>query len=220
MRKPVRDWWDISKLPQPKAAIEAGDLQAALGGFATREMLDYRFHGRCHGDDWVCGFGVALWLMGDTDGAGRVWSKACDEALKSKFKYSSTGTFQPGLLLWFASVWLKKEDWHEEAASLFDKLLKKKQSGQLWGGDFSSLLAKFLRREIDLLQVQYGYKDQPPQGQASYEWEALFYAGVRAYEDGDVEETRRLWRQAKGRTETSVVLEYYLLEHEKRKLEK
>jgi hypothetical protein len=220
MQEPVQDWWDISKLPQPKTAIEAGDLQLALGGFATREMLDYRLHGRYHADGWICGFGAVLWLMGDTDGAGRVWSKACDEALKGKFKYSSTGTFQPGLLLWFASVWSKKEDWHEEAASLFDKLLKKKQSGQLWGGNFSSLLAKFLRREIDLSQVQYGYKDQPPQGQASYEWEALFYAGVRAYEDGDVEETRRLWRQAKGRTETSVVLEYYLLEHEKRKLEK
>jgi hypothetical protein len=45
MRKVPNDWWDISKLPQPKAAIEVGDLQAALQGFATREMLDYRFHG-------------------------------------------------------------------------------------------------------------------------------------------------------------------------------
>jgi hypothetical protein len=218
MREPVKDWWDISKLPQPKAAIEAGDLQAALSGFATREMLDYRFHGRCHGDGWVCGFGVALWLMGDTFGAAKVWSKASDEALKGKFKYSSTGTFQPGLLLWFASVWLKDEDWHEEAAALFEKLLRKQKNNQLWGGSFSCLLAKLLRREIDLPQVWSSYNDQPPKMPPSYEWEALFYAGVRAYEDGDIEETRRLWKQAKDRTDTSVVLEYYLLEHERKKL--
>jgi len=77
-----KDWWDIAKLPYPPAAIEAGDLQVALNGFATREMLDYRLHGRCHSDVWVCGFGVVLWLMGDTDGAARVWSRACDEALR------------------------------------------------------------------------------------------------------------------------------------------
>src|SRR5690348_12058349 len=113
-----QDWWDISKLPEPKAAIEAGDLQKALDGFATREMLDYRLHGRPHSDVWVCGFGVALWLMGDADGAGRVWSRAGDEALRGKFKYSSTGTFQSGLLLWFAAVRLKHEAWHEQAAAL------------------------------------------------------------------------------------------------------
>src|SRR5262249_18727946 len=118
MRVHTEALWDISKLPQPKAAIEAGDLQAALSGFATRELLDYRLHGPSHSDVWVCGFGVALWLMGDTDGAGRIWSRATGEALKGKFKYSSTGTFESGLLLWFASVWLKDEDWHEQAAAL------------------------------------------------------------------------------------------------------
>src|SRR6478672_7326540 len=134
MRALVQDWWDISKLPEPKAAIEAGDLQKALQGFATREMLDYRLHGRCHSDVWVCGFGVALWLMGDTDGAARVWTRACDEALRGKFGYSSTGTFQSGLLLWFASVWLKDQDWHEQATTLFDNLLHKKRP--VMGADF------------------------------------------------------------------------------------
>jgi len=218
MRELVEDWWDISKLPQPKAAFEAGDLQAALSGFATRELLDYRFHGRCHSDVWVCGFGVALWLMGDTNGAGNVWSRACDEALRGKFKYSSTGTFQSGLLLWFASVWLKDEDWHEEAAALFDKLLGKKRPSM--GSDSSILLARLLRREIDLQEVRASYRDKPPQVQEDCEWEALFYAGVRTYEDGDIEETRRLWRQAKDRTDTSVTLEYYLLAHERKKLDK
>ena len=93
MRELVHDWWDMSKLPEPKAAIEAGDLQAALSGFATREMLDYRLHGRCHSDVWVCGFGAALWLLGDTDGAGRVWSRACDEVLRGKFRYSRPTAF-------------------------------------------------------------------------------------------------------------------------------
>jgi hypothetical protein len=218
MREHPDDFWPHERLPEPHLAIERGDLQAALGAFATREMLDYRLHGPSHSDVWVCGFGVTLWLMGDTDGAGRVWSRACDEALSGKFKYSSTGTFQSGLLLWFASVWLKDEDWHEEAATLFDKLLRKKRP--VMGADYSILLARLLRREIGLDQVRAGYRDKPPHTQDSYEWRALFYAGVRAYEGEDVKETRRLWSQVKERTESWVVLEYYLLEHEKNKLDR
>jgi len=216
MSEIVKDWWDIAKLPYPPAAIEVGDLQAALNGFATREMLNYRLHGRCHSDIWVCGFGVVLWLMGDTDGAARVWSRACEEALRGKFKYSSTGTFQSGLLLWFASVWLKNEEWHDEAASLFDKLLRKRQP--VMGAGFSSLLARLLRREIDLAEVQSSCKDQPPQVRTSYEWMSLFYAGVRAHEDGAIEETRRLFGRAKERIATSLVFENYLLEHERKNL--
>jgi len=193
-------------------------MQAALSAFATREMLDYRLHGRSHSDVWVCGFGVALWLMGDTEGAGKVWSRACDEALRGKFRYSSTGTFQPGLLLWFASVWLKDEGWHEEAEALFEKLLRKKRP--VMGAAFSILLARLLRREIDLPQVRADYIDWPAHTHDGFEWEALFYAGVRAYEDGDLTETRRLWSQAKKRTHSWVVFEYYLLEHEKKELDK
>jgi hypothetical protein len=214
---PQENFWPYEKLPAPHPAIERGDLQAALSAFATREMLDYRLHGPSHSDGWICGFGVTLWPMGDTDGAGRVWSRACDEALRGKFKYSSTGTFQSGLLLWFASVWLKDEDWHEEAEALFDKLLRKKRPAM--GADFSIQLARLLRREIDLPEVRAAYRDKPPHTHDGYEWEALFYAGVRAYEDGDVEETRRLWGQAKERTMSWVVLEYYLLEHERKKLD-
>jgi hypothetical protein len=216
MHETTDDFWPYDKLPEPHPAIERGDFQAALAAFATREMLDYRLHGPSHSDNWVCGFGVTLWLMGDTGGAGRVWSQACDEALRGKFSYSSTGTFQSGLLLWFASVWLKNEDWHGEAEALFDKLLRKKRP--VMGAGFSILLAKLLRREIDLPQVQAGYKGRAPHTHDSFEWTALFYAGVRSYEDGHVEETRQLWNQAKERTVSWVVLEYYLLVHEKKKL--
>jgi hypothetical protein len=211
-----QDFWPYEKLPEPHPAIERGDLDAALAAFATREMLDYRGFGRSHSDVWICGFGVTLWLMGDTDGAGKVWSQACGEAFGGKFKYSSTGTFQSGLLLWFASVWLKNDDWHVEAEALFGKLLRKRRP--LIGGDFATLLARMLRREIDLAEVQASYRDRPPQVRDSCEWQALFYAGVRAYEDGEIDETCRLWSQAKERTESWVTLEYYLLEHERKKL--
>ena len=80
------------------------------------------------------------------------------------------------------------------------------------------MLARLLRREIGLAEVQSSYIDQPPQLRRAYEWESLFYAGVRACEAGSIEETRRLWRQAKERTDISLVFEYYLLEHERKKL--
>lgn len=209
--------FEISEELYPPDAIDAGDLQAALSAFACREMLDYGLYGhRFHSDVWICGFGVTLWLMGDTDGAGKVWSRACDEALRGKFKYSSTGTFQPGLLLWFASVWLKNEDWREEANALFDKLLKKRRP--VMGADFSILIAKYLRREIDLSQVRAGYSDKPSQSQSYYEIEALFYAGVQAYDVGKVDETRQLWKQVKETPKQTLAFERYLLEHEKKKL--
>ena len=208
--------FEISKELYPPDAIDAGDLQGALSAFACREMLDYGLYGRFYSDVWICGFGVTLWLMGDTDGAGKVWSRACDEALKGKFKYSSTGTFQPGLLLWFASVWLKNEDWREEANALFDKLLKKRQP--VMGASFSKLIAKYLRREIDLPQVQASFDDAPLQSQKHGKMLSLFYAGVQAYDVGKVDETRRLWRQVKERPKQTLVFEHYLLKHEIKKL--
>ena len=216
MDKPAINMWDVSTRPYPPDALAAGDLRAALDGFATREMLDYGQYGRSHSDIWICGFGVTLWLMGDAAGAAKFWLKACDEAYIGKFKYSSTGTFQPGLLLWFASVWLKNQDWREEADTLFDKLLKKRQP--VMGAGFSILLAKFLRREIDLSQVQAGYGNQPTQAQRSYKLQLLFYAGVRAYGDGDIAETRRLWAQVGDGECNTLLFEYYLLKHERNKL--
>jgi hypothetical protein len=216
MTEPNLHFCDTSRLPHPKRAIESGDLQAALGGFATREMLEYRQFGRFHSDVWVCGFGVTLWLMGDTLGAAKVWSEATSEAQVGKFKYSSTGNYQPGLLLWFASVWLKDEKLHAEAAALLTKLLSRKRL--VMGADFSILVARLLRREIDLFEILASSREQQPQIQQSRDCVALFYAGVRTYEDGDLRETLRLWRQIPERTRSSVDYEYYLMEHEREKL--
>ena len=83
---------------------------------------------------------------------------------------------------------------------------------------FSILIAKYLRREIDLSQVQASYKDKPAKSQRHYEMESLFYAGVQAYDDGKVDETRRLWAQVKDRPKQTLVFEHYLLVHEKKKL--
>lgn len=171
---------------------------------------------RVYADDDVCGFGVTLWLMGDRVGAATVWSKVCDEALKGRYTYSSTGNFQGGLLLWFASVWLGDDGWHCEAAALFDKLLRKKRP--VMGADFPSLLAKLLRREIDLPQIRASFSEVS-QVREGEEMLALFYAGVQAREAGDTEATRRLWKQASAPKQTQVELEYYLLAHERKKLD-
>lgn len=215
--------WDISRRLYPPDAIDAGDLERALCAFAAREMLEFALYGQhSRSDIWICGFGVTLWLMGETDDAGKVWSRACDEGLSDKFKYSSTQNFQAGLLLWFASVWSKNEDWRDEANALFDKLLRRRRpvTGRLTGTFFSILLAKFLRREIDLQEVQASYGDESPKSQKHGEMMSLFYAGVQAYDDGKVDETRRLWAQIADKPKQTLAFERYLLEHERKKLNK
>jgi len=202
MREPDRDWREFGETPEPKAAIESGDLQAALSGFATRHLLDYRMHMRVYSDVWISGFGVVQWMMGDTQGAATVWSRVCEEALKGRYTYSSTGTFQGGLLL--------DEDWHDEAAGLFDKLLRKRQP--VMGAGFPSLLARLLRREVGLAEVQAACRHEADERMA------LFYDGVRAFEAGDRATTRKLWAQAKAPTYPQCELEYYLLLHERQKL--
>jgi hypothetical protein len=179
-------------------------------------MLDYRVDGRCHSDGWVCGFGVVQWLMGDKFGAAAVWARACDEASRGKFRYSGMGTFQSGLLLWFASVWLKDDEWHSEAEALFEKLLRKKRS--VMGASYPSLLARLLRREVDLSDVEAQQSDVVLLRERQHT-QALFYAGVRAFEDGRIDETTQLW-QRMGAPENSLVeLEYYLLTHERARLD-
>jgi hypothetical protein len=219
MRELGNNMWDISRRLYPPDAIDAGDLERALCAFAAREMLEFAKYGQhSRSDDWICGFGLTLWLMGETDDAGKVWSRACDEGLSGKIKYSSTQGFQAGLLLWFASVWSKNEDWREEANALFDKLFRRRRPAM--EASFSKLLAKFLRREIDLPQVQADYSDRSPKSQKHYEMISLFYAGVQAYDDGRVDETRRLWAQVKDKPKQTLVFEHYLLEHERNKLNK
>ena len=199
-------------MPEPQAAIESGDFHAALCGFATSHLLNYRQRSQFYSDVHICGFGVVLWLMEDRSGAANVWAAACDEAFKGKFKYSSTGVYQAGLLLWFASVWLKDGDWHDDAAALLDKLLRRRKP--VMGADFPSLLARLLRGDVDLPAVQAACKSEDDQRMA------LFYGGVRAFETGNRDTTRRLWREARAPTYSECELEYYLLAHERKKLEK
>jgi hypothetical protein len=168
-------------------------------------MLDYRIHGRYHSEGWICGFGAVLWMMKDRIGAARVWCTVSDEAWAGKIHYSGSALFESGLLLWFASVWLKDEDWHDEAALLFDKLLHRKRPV---GPTFPSLLAKLLRKEVDLKEVVAACRNE------SDRRTALFYGGVRAYEGGDYATTRELWMQAKAPTRSWCEIEYYLMTHE------
>jgi len=225
MKQPEEDFWPYEKLPEPHPEIERGDYDAALKAFAMRELLDCRESGPSHSDVWVCGFGVTLWLMGDRYGAARLWSHVCDEVLRGRIKSSSTGNFQAGLLLWFAAVWLKHdgyeaaaEEWKDKAAALLDKLLCRRRL--VMGADYSILLAKLLQGDIELSTVQASYADKPTDQRDHDDWQALFYARVRAREEGNIGETRRLWAQAKERTESWVVYEYYLLEHERNLLAK
>jgi hypothetical protein len=88
------------------------------------------------------------------------------------------------------------------------------------GARSSILLAKFIRREIELSEIPSSYQKESPQNQEIHAGKSLFYAGVRAYQDGDIGETRRLWSQVNERTESELSLdfEYFLLHHEKKKL--
>ena len=214
MPRNLREWTEFGNTPRPDEALKSGDFHAALSAFATEHLLDFRFRHR-ESDGPAIGFGVALWLLGDHYGAAMVWSKVCETAYKGRYHYSSQGTFQSGLLLWFASVWLKDEDWHDEADQLFDKLLRKKH----WGiaGSFQGRLARLVRREIDLPEVEADYGDGLRERR---ETQALFYAGVRAFEAGDVQETERLWRQVGAPKNSLVELEYYLLIYERERLNK
>ncbi len=216
MREPVPEFDKFGKVPWPKSHLAKGDLQSALEGFAARHMLACRRQWQFYADSDLCGFGAVLWLMEDRLGAANVWAFATEEATKGRFKYSSTGTLQPGLLLWFASVWLKDEDWHEAASALFDKLFRRKTP--MMSGSFQLVLAKLLRREVSLEEVRAAYMSMRSGDREGAEREALFYAGVCAFEDGDVEETQRLWRPVSMPVDREGELEFYLLMHERKKL--
>jgi hypothetical protein len=216
MREPVPEFDEFGKTPWPRSNLATGDLQSALEGFAARHMLACRRRWQFYGDSDLCGFGAVLWLMEDRLGAANVWAFATEEATKGRFKYSSTGTLQPGLLLWFASVWLKDEDWHGEASALFDKLFRRKIS--MMSGSFQLQLAKLLRKEVGLEDVRAAYTSMRAGDRDGAERQALFYAGVRAYEDGKVEETERLWGQLPMPVDREGELEFYLLMHERKKL--
>jgi len=65
---------------------------------------------------------------------------------------------------------------------------------------------------MSLSEVQVGCKNEGNQRMA------LFYGGVRAFEDGDPATARQLWAQIKAPSYSQCEFEYYLLEHEKKKI--
>lgn len=173
MPRELREWTEFGQEPNPDDALKAGDFRSALGGFATEHLLEFRWNHR-NSDGPAIGFGVALWLLGDIYGAAMVWSKVCDEATRGRYSYSSMATFQGGLLLWFASVWLKDDEWHGEAEVLLDKLLRKKRPAM--GSAFPSVLAKLLRGDVDLRKVDFSTVSLLRERE---ETQAFFYAGCR-----------------------------------------
>jgi hypothetical protein len=207
------EWNKFGQEPTPLEALKSHDLRAALGGFATQHLLQFRR--RMVSDGPAIGFGVTLWLLGDTHGAAMVWSKVADEAYKGKYTHSAMGAFQGGLLLWFASVWLKNQDWHDEADQLLEKQLRRKRP--VMGATFPSLLAKLLRQEANLQQVESEFSDVPLLREREQS-QAYFYAGVRAAEHGDTTEARRLWNEITEPTNRLVELEYFLLVYERERL--
>ncbi len=202
-----------------------GDVRAALQAFSACEMFDYTQHGRCHSDVWICGFATCLWLLDDRTGAAETWSRACDESLDGKFSYSNSGTYGPGLLLWFASAWLDDEGMREHANRLFTKLLNKNRP--VMGADDPARLARMLRKEMDLEEALEDYRAANPHGgktpsplYVDFEAKALFYAGVVAYGDSQKDLTLQMWRRAGVMEDSSLSFWYHIMKHELPRLEK
>jgi hypothetical protein len=215
MPETIPPWEQFGEELDPLAALECGLYAEALSRFATSHFLNYRMKVRMDSDVKISGFGVALWLIGDVFGAATVWSRVCDDALKGRIYYSSTGCYQGGLLLWFASVWLKDDECQAGATKLFRKLLARKRLPM--SGRIHAFIARFLLGEIDFAEVQNSFSESLVM-RTSEEREALFYAGVRAYQDENVAETLRFWNQINDPEPVTRWLENYLLNYERRKL--
>jgi hypothetical protein len=213
MSAPIPD--SVETAESAAEALKRGELSAALRAFATGHLLTLREPVRTYSDHDINGFGATLWLMGDTRGAGFVWSRTCDEAYKGRFTHSASGTFQSGLLLWFASVWLKNQVWRGDAERLLEKLLRKKQP--VMGAEFPSHLAKLVRGETDAVRVAAEYDAAPSHLRERRKAQTMFYAGVREVDLGNSAEAQRLWQQIGSPENPLVELEYYLLVHERQR---
>ncbi len=205
----LRDWTKFSDEPRPSEALKSGDLQRALRDFALQQLLELRFPLAMRSDGPGIGFGTALWLLGDREGAGHVWAQVTETVYKGRYTHSSHWTFQGPLLLWFASVRLECQDWHDLADRTLDRLLAKQGLKEARGSE----LAKFLQRKIDLDDVRSHFSDGKLCERQLQR--ASFYAGVRALEDGDTGAARRHWNSLDQPTLASVEFEYYLAAHEK-----
>ena len=214
---------DFAAMPWPLGELHKGDLPAALNGFAVRFTLNYRRRRRIYADNDICGFGVALWLLGDRVGAAHIWANVCEDAYRRRITHSSYGCFQSPLLLWFASVWLNSDDWHAQADQTLVKLLARRRP--VMGAAFSEGLARLLRKEITFDEMKAAASSLPAEvikgikagWESGEEIQATFYAGVREREEGNVKKLRQLWRNVPSLKDDGP-LEYYLLLHERTKL--
>jgi len=217
--------YDVATLPHPVEALHEGDPQTALHAYAAREMFDYQRYGRAHSDVWICGFGTCLWLLGHSEGAARIWKQATTDALKGRFGYSSSGSYSPGLLLWFAGAILADECLREHAEALFYKLRSKKQ--RPIGGDEASLYAKLLRGEEDFYGIMRIYKENHPyagnslpSAHIAFQRQLSFYAGVKAVTLEQPQEAERFWASAPEDETYSSAMETYLMKFEQQKANK
>ena len=107
------------------------------------------------------------------------------------------------------------DDLHDLADGLLDKLLSKKRP--VIGAGIAASIAKHLHGELDLAKVEAEYSDAPHLRERQ-KMMVLFYAGVRAFEEGNTQEAHRLWSQVGEPANTLVEIEYYLLVAERNRL--
>ena len=210
-RPQLRDWTLFSKHPRPDEALKAGDLQRALTEFGLEQMLELRNSMGMTSDGPGVGFGATLWLLGDYEGAGYVWAQISERVFKGRYSHSNQKTFQGPLLLWFASVKLESKDWHDLATRTFQKLLRNK----LWRSDSVAELALFLQKEVDLAFLESKFTEPMRERQFP---KALFYAGVRAIEEGNKSQALEYWDRVTVPNISLWELEYYLALHERQRL--
>jgi hypothetical protein len=211
MRPNIRDWKVFSEPPRPDEAMKSGDLHPALREFGFEQLMELRQPVAMRSDGPGIGFGTVLWLLGDYEGAGHAWAQITDAASQGRYSHSSAGTFQCGLLLWFAAVRLDCQDWHDLADRTFDKLLRKKLGKDSWHGG----LAQFLQGEIAFDDLHSSIDEPLRERQFP---QAVFYAGLRALEEGNSEVALRHWDRLEQPQLSLWEHEYFLALHERDRL--
>jgi len=207
----MREWITFGNHPRSHDVLKSGDLHSALREFGFEQMMELRSGAAMKSDDPGVGFGVVLWLLGDYEGAGFAWAQITDAVFRGKYSHSNKKTFQAPLLLWFASVRLNCQDWHNLADRTFDKLLNKKYFADTWPG----VLAQLLQRKVDLTYVESKFTEALRERQFPM---AMFYAGVRAMENDDNEGALKYLDSVSEPLLEFWELEYYLAKYERARL--
>jgi len=211
MQPKLDSWQTFSEIPRSDEALRAGDLQMALNGYAMEQLLELRSPVESRSDRPAIGFATVLWLLGDRAGAGHVLAQATETAFRGRYTHSAAGTFQECLLLWFASVRLQSQEWHNLANRTIDKLLRKKFANNSW----PARLALLLQGQVELNDVESSISEPLRERQFP---QAMFYAGVRALEDGNPTLALRYWDLVQTPKLEYWESEYFLAVHERNRL--